>query len=153
MTNYELILCGIGVLLVLVIVWKFGHAIGKFILGLALLAVVGIGATALLTQATASREASKAMKVAATGQAVASAGQTLQALVIGALALALVTAIGVAGFFWLRWQLTQRQALTAGRRKRKREREAIYPPQPEVYYVMQEPDADAVDLDLAEWGW
>ena len=48
MTNFELILCGAVVLLALAIVWKFGHAIGKFVLGLALLAVVGIGASALL---------------------------------------------------------------------------------------------------------
>lgn len=141
------IMGALGVVVLLVILAKFGKALERFVLALGLVVLALVGGLALLTQARATAQATQAVKVG-------SVGQTLALVVIGALALALVLVVGVAGVFWYRWQVEQRRKVERSPRQRQRralpQREA-----PEVVYII-EGEGEPVPLDgvdLEQWGW
>ena len=146
------ILCGIGAVALGWLLLRFGKVLARVALvagGLTLALIVG---AALLTQASATKEAATAAKVASAGQATTSVGAMLCAGSLGTLALAGASAAGV---FYVRWKLTDRRQsrledapaarLPSYRRPRRREQRP-----PEVVYIVEETEP-VDDLDL--WGW
>lgn len=141
----ETILIALGALLALVVLVKFGRAIGRFVLALAGIVALALVALAILAQGAANYQTAKAAQETAQAVKVSSVGQTLALLVLGGLVVALVLALGVAGFFALRWQLAERKAqgwipgpwALWGRRRPRRLTEQG----PPVVYVVQDPQA------------
>jgi hypothetical protein len=162
----ETVLIALGAIVALVVLVKFGRAIGRFVLALAGIAAVVVVGLAILAQGAANFQTAKAAQDAAQAVKVSSVGQTLAIGAIAALVVALVGALGLAGFLALRWRLAERQRLQrrdlacltarqAGRRwlpgpgalwGRQMEQ-----PAPTVVYIAQDPQAG--DLAPLGDGW
>lgn len=136
----RLILIGVGLLLAVIVLVKFGKAIARMLLVAGILAVLLVLATALLNQATATRQV-----------ATIAAGTTFSTAILAVLLLA---SVGAGGYFGIRWKLAERRQLPRSERRRRlaqperEERESLY------YY--EDDDAGIVDvyeLDLSQWGW
>lgn len=143
------ILSGIGAVVLLWLLLRFGRQIARAVIVVGILAVGVIVALALLAQASASRQAAQAATIAATGQAATS---LVLAMGIGALAVVAVGGLGGAGVFWVRWKLAeQRRERIASRQRRVLPEPA---PDPPASYVVEDEDiVDLADVDLARWGW
>jgi hypothetical protein len=165
-TETIVILSGAGVALLAILMLRLGKrlAIGLLILGG--LVVAGTVALSMLGQATATREAAEAAKIAATGQAMTGAAMSLTLFVVVLLLLLLVVIVGAAlavGYFWLRWRLSesQRQGREVLRLPYHRRplRPSTPPPvwwqggPPVVYYVDDHGQEIDLPVDPSEWGW
>jgi O-antigen/teichoic acid export membrane protein len=132
------------------LVLRFGRQIARAVLVLGILILGILTALALLSQASAARQAAKAATVAVSGQAVSS---VMTAFCLGGLTAALVSAMGAAGVFWIRWQLAEHNR----QRLRRRTRPKVLPHTnpPEVVYIVEDEDNPLPigDLDLSFWGW
>jgi hypothetical protein len=151
--QFETILIALGAIVALVVLVKFGRAIGRFVLALAGIVLVALVALAILAQAAATFQTAKAAQEAAQAVKVSSVGQALALLVVGGLVVALMGTLGFAGFFALRWRLAERkrQALAGWRPGRLTE-------QGPVVYIVQGPQAvgDALSDLPSPWqvgGW
>ena len=152
METYQLVLAGTGAAMV-ILLWlavRFGRQVARAVLIGGILALGILTALALLSQASAARQAAKAATVAASGQMVSS---VVTAFCLGGLTAALVGAMGAAGVFWIRWQLAERNR----RQLRQRTRPRVLPhtDPPEVVYILEDEDEllPIGDLDLSLWGW
>jgi len=100
------ILSGIGVVVLAVLLLRFGRLIARALLiagGLTLAVIVGL---AVLNLAEANTEMAQAAQVASAGQTATTAGAMLCIGGLGALAL---VGVGAASVFYVRWQLSERQ--------------------------------------------
>jgi uncharacterized membrane protein YebE (DUF533 family) len=107
----ETVLIALGAIVALVVLVKFGRAIGRFVLALVGIVAVALVALAILTQGAANFQTAKAAQETAQAVKVSAVGQALASLVVCRLVVALMGALGVAGYAVLRWQLAERQAL------------------------------------------
>ena len=104
--------------------------------------------------------AAMAMQSAASYRAASAAAETAQMASVGSLAMGLcagglgavtVAAVGAAGWFYLRWRLTERAARSLPRRRRTLPRnEHVEYGEPVFLTGGTEYPAG---LDLTEWGW
>ena len=108
--NTELIVILVGAFVVALswLLLRFGKVLARWALAFGTLAAVVIVALALLSQASAGREAAKAAMVASTGQSVTT---VVSGLVIGGLLVALLAALAVIGWLALRLRLALRLGL------------------------------------------
>ncbi|MCP4539202.1 MAG: hypothetical protein GY832_18855 [Chloroflexi bacterium] len=156
-----LILLGIGIVALLWLAMRFGRTIGMVVLGLGLLVVAILGAAALATQAganlqtaTAAKEAVEAVKVASVGQSITFVLVALGVgLAVGGMGVVTLSALGVTGWFAVRYQLAQRDNLRIDGNPRRRLSESAQAGQ--IFYVTDDVDdgVDLSNLDLQEWGW
>ena len=154
--DITLILGSLIALAAVLLLLRFGKILAKWLLIFGGLAVAGVFGLALLFQATATRQAVQAATVA-TGASFG--GGILFGLLLAAAA--------IAGYFCVRWRLTEHQRLgphswgwIAGPNARWRRHRPPEQSQPVVYIVEDEgmdEEGDALqvlrDLDLSQWGW
>jgi hypothetical protein len=145
-----IVLVVIGLAVGLVVVWRFGRQIARFVLAALGLGVAGLIGWALLTQAQASQAAAQAARASARGQTVAT-------LLIGALLAALAVAVGVALYWRARalgvFDRLFRARVNRSARPRRRERrsEPMAPPTAPAVYWLPEVDEDPGELEPIEW--
>lgn len=136
------------------LVLRFGKIIGGALLILGILVVAVLGASALAGQSAANYQTARAATEAAKA---ASVGQSLTGLLLvaalGGMGTLTLAAVGTAGYFAVRYKLSERNNLRLGSGQRRRLPEAAQPGA--VIYITDEAD-DEFDLagaDFAGWGW
>ncbi len=155
-TEILVILCGVGVVVLLWLALRFGKIIALAGLILGALIILGLWASAGVAQGVANHttaqvalEAVQAVKTTATSQSIIS---ILLTLVVIAMGILLILALGVAGYFAIRWRLVQASLLPPPSPKSQLP-EKVQPGQ--VIYILEE-ESESVDLsgiDLDEWGF
>lgn len=149
-----LILGGAAVVLIAWLLLRFSKIIARALLIAAVLTIVIIISFALLTQASANRQIAEAAKTT-------SLGLSLSLLIIGALVIALLAALGVVGYLWLRLRLTERHphdTWQPGPNALWRRKQTPLPPAaqpPPVVYLVEPQPTEAVQegWGFEEWGW
>ncbi len=155
------ILAGVALVICAWLAMRFGRAIALGILALGILVVGVLGAGALLSQGAANYQTAKAATEAVAAVKAASIGQSITTVIIalgvglgfGVMGIVTVGALGVGGYFALRYKLAERGQLAAGQRRQALP-ETVHPGQ--IVYVFDENADDDVDLagvDLTKWGW
>ena len=136
---------------------RFGRIIGLAVLILGILVVAVLGVGALAGQSAANYQTARAATEAAQAAKAASVGQSLTSLVLvaalGGMGTLTLAAVGTAGYFAVRYKLSERNNLRLGSGQRRRLPEAAQPGA--VIYITDEVD-DEFDLagaDFAGWGW
>ncbi len=136
---------------------RFGRIIGLAVLILGILVVAVLGAGALAGQSAANYQTARAATEAAEAAKAASVGQSLTGLLLvaalGGMGTLTLAAVGTAGYFAVRYKLSERNNLRLGSGQRRRLPEAAQPGA--VIYITDEAD-DEFDLagaDFAGWGW
>jgi hypothetical protein len=145
------ILGGIGAVALLWLLLRFGRHIARAALVVGILAAVIIGALALLSQASATREAASATRQVARAATVAASGQVVVAFCFGAMGAVTLGALGCAGFWWVRFRLLAQRHKQRPRRQRALSQKDA----PEIVYIAED-EADPLPLDgidLSLWGW
>ena len=143
-TELIVIFCGIGAVALLWLVLRFGRHIARAVLVGGILAVGVIVALALLSQAGAAGQAAKAATVVASGQVI-------MAFCFGAMGAVTVGALGLAGYWWVRFRLLVQHHVQRPRRQRALPEHKT----PDVVYIVEDgPEALSLeDIDLSQWGW
>ena len=136
---------------------RFGRIIGLAVLILGILVVAVLGVGALAGQSAANYQTARAATEAAEAAKAASVGQSLTGLILvaalGGMGTLTLAAVGTAGYFAVRYKLSERNNLRLGSGQRRRLPEAAQPGA--VIYITDEVD-DEFDLagaDFAGWGW
>lgn len=146
-----------GIIIVLAswVLMRFGRTIARALMTMGLLVIGLVIALAVLAQGTASVQTATAAKETAE---VAKAATTGNLLLVGALGcvggisfVAVIGALGIAGYFWFKSQRVERER-TAIATPRQR---ALPEPQtePVVYYMSSEQDSVLSRVDLSKLGW
>jgi amino acid transporter len=150
---------GIIVVLSSWVLMRFGKIIARAVLVVAALVIGAIVALAVLAQGAASvQTATAAKKTAQVAQTTATGNLLLVGAVgcVGGFALlAVVVALGIAGVFWYKAHLAERDRDRA-RITTPRPQALPEPQQTPVVWVMGDGQHDAVDLskvDFSRWGW
>lgn len=100
-----LIIVGAALVMGLILL-RFARQIARFLLAAGALAVAGLIAWALIAQATASRRIADTAHVAVAAQART---DTLEAITVGFLVVAVVAVLGLAIYCYARWKLAERR--------------------------------------------
>ena len=136
---------------------RFGRIIGLAVLILGILVVAVLGAGALAGQSAANYQTARAATEAAEAAKAASVGQSLTGLLLvaalGGMGTLTLAAVGTAGYFAVRYKLSERNNLRLGSGQRRRLPEAAQPGA--VIYITDEVDDEfgLVGADFAGWGW
>ena len=126
------------------LVLRFGRQIARAVLVLGILILGILTALALLSQAGAAGQAAKAATVVASGQVI-------MAFCFGAMGAVTVGALGLAGYWWVRFRLLVQHHVQRPRRQRALPEHKT----PDVVYIVEDgsealpPDG----IDLSQWGW
>jgi hypothetical protein len=126
------------------LVLRFGRQIARAVLVLGILILGILTALALLSQAGAARQAAKAATVVASGQVI-------MAFCSGAMGAVTVGALGLAGYWWVRFRLLAQHHMQRPSRQRALPEHKT----PDVVYIVED-RSEALsleDIDLSQWGW
>ena len=166
------VLAGIAVVALAWFLLRFGKIIARWALvfgGLAAVIIVGL---ALLSQTEANKEVARTATMAVEAATVTGAGLSIGAVIsviastfcVGGLGVALLLALGGAGYLWVRWRLaehktqtqlsTQRRLPSASNETEDRWKRQHSPPQTEPVIYVLNGDGDGVTaLDSFELEW
>ena len=144
-TENLVILCGIGIVALLWLALRFGRVIARALLIAGGIVLAGIVALSGLVSSLASFQTARTAQTAIRATSITSG---LAGVVIGGLVVVSLGAVGVAGFFYLKWKLAEHQKQLPQRRRR-----ALPQREPEIVYIVEDGNVDLDGVDLAQWGW
>jgi len=145
--EHIVILCGVGVVALLWLAIRFSRQIVRVLLIAGGIILVGIVAVSGLSSSLASLQTARTAQTAIRATSITSG---LAGIAIGGLAVISLGAACIAGFFWLKWKLAERQRQPAQPKPRKQ----LPNQEPEIVYArpcgrVVEDDADLSEVDLS----
>lgn len=149
---------GIGLVVALWLLMRFGRTIARFLAGGAILIAVVLGVLALGGQSAANYQTARAATEAAQAAKTASTGLSMTAiastLCIGGLGTMTLGAVATIGVLWWRLQMVERMQ----EQERTSTRARVQQPETDapVVWVVGDGQPGGIDLagvDLSQWGW